>query len=289
MMSLAVISLGAQGRFDEVVIKVNPLADNIYMLEGAGGNIGLLTGPEGALLIDDQYGPLSEKIKTAVSEISEGGVKYVINTHWHGDHTGGNENFGKDGATIIAQQNVRTRMSAEQVRGEVVTPGSPAIALPVVTFGEDLQLYFSDQKLMAIHVHNAHTDGDAFVWMPEANILHMGDCFFHQRFPFIDLTSGGSVNGVITAVEAALLLVDEGTQIIPGHGPMATMSDLKKYHEFLTLMKSRIEEYTSVGRGKDMIDAAKIVEGYEDWAWAFIDAQKLVDIFYASLTEGIKN
>lgn len=282
---LTLLSSFAQSRFDDVQIKTTPLTDQIYMLEGAGGNIGLLVGAEGALLIDDQFAPLSEKIKEVVSGLTDGGVQYVMNTHWHGDHTGGNENFGKEGATIIAQQNVRKRMSTETIRGENVTPPSPAAALPGITYGEDLQLYFNGQKLMAIHVHNAHTDGDAFVWMPKSNVLHMGDCFFHQRFPYIDLNSGGSVDGVISAVEAALLLVDDETQIIPGHGPMATKADLSKYYVFLKTMKERVQEYTSVGRGADMIDADKVVAGYEDWAWAFIDAQKLVDTFHASLTQ----
>lgn len=282
---LATGALCAQNRFDNVEIKVTPLTDQIYMLEGAGGNIGLLTGPDGALLIDDQYAPLSEKIKATVMGLSEGPIQYVMNTHWHGDHTGGNENFGKEGATIIAHENVRARMSTETVRGENVTPASPEIAWPVITFGEDLQLYYNNQKMMAMHVDNAHTDGDALIWMPESNVLHMGDCFFHQRFPFIDLNSGGSVDGVISAVEAALLLVDDETQIIPGHGPMATKADLSKYYVFLKTMKERVQEYTSVGRGADMIDADKVVAGYEDWAWAFIDAQKLVDMFYNSITQ----
>lgn len=282
---LTVLSTFAQSRFDDVQIKTTPLTDQIYMLEGAGGNIGLLVGPEGALLIDDQFAPLSEKIKEVVNGLTDSGIQYVMNTHWHGDHTGGNENFGKEGAIIIAQQNVRTRMNKETIRGEDVRPPSPTAALPVITFGEDLQLYFNSQKLMAIHVHNSHTDGDAFIWMPESNVLHMGDCFFHQRFPYIDLNSGGSVEGVISAVEAALLLVDESTQIIPGHGPMATKADLSKYYVFLKTIKERVEEYTTVGRGADMIDVDKVVAGYEDWAWAFIDAKKLVDTFHASLTQ----
>jgi glyoxylase-like metal-dependent hydrolase (beta-lactamase superfamily II) len=274
----------SQSQFDNVEIKSTKLTDQIYMLEGAGGNIGLIIGDDGTLIIDDQYAPLSAKIKAAIAGLSDKKVNYVMNTHWHGDHTGGNESFGKDGATIIAQQNVRNRMSQEAIRGDQVTPASPDIALPVITFGEDLQLYFNNQEIMAIHVHNGHTDGDALIWIPRSNVLHMGDCFFHNRYPYIDQSSGGSVNGVIKAVEAALLLVDDNTQIIPGHGPMATKADLTNYLQFLKNIRIRTMAQITAGTALDDIDADAIVQSYEDWAWGFIDAKRLVTIFYNSLT-----
>lgn len=277
-------TLFSQSQFDNVEIKTTKLTDQIYMLEGAGGNIGLIIGDDGALIIDDQYAPLSEKIKAAIATLTEKKVSYVMNTHWHGDHTGGNESFGLDGATIIAHQNVRTRMNQETTRGDQVTPASPEVALPVITFGEDLQLYFNDQEIMAIHVHNGHTDGDALIWIPRSNVLHTGDCFFHQRYPYIDQSSGGSVNGVIKAVEAALLLVDDNTQIIPGHGPVATKTDLSKYLQFLNTIRQRIDSQITAGTALDNIDADLVAEGYEDWAWGFIDAKRLVAIFYNSLT-----
>ncbi len=280
------IWLFSQSQFDNVEISETVLTDQIYMLEGAGGNIGLIIGEEGALLIDDQYGPLAEKIKTKVAQLTDGPITYIANTHWHGDHSGGNEFFGTQGATIIAHKNVRKRMSMEHQRGDRVIPPSPEVALPVITFGEDMQLHFNGLEIMAIHVDNAHTDGDALLWIPGANVLHMGDCFFHQRYPFIDLTSGGSVDGAITAVETALFLIDDDTKIIPGHGPMAAKADLENYLTFLKSIRTRIKSYVSVGRGIDMIDAAKIVEGYEDWAWGFIDADRLVQIFHSSLTAG---
>ena len=280
-------SIIGQSRFDNVQIIESKLSDHVYMLEGAGGNIGLVVGSEGALLIDDQYGPLADKIKAKVTELADGPIAYVANTHWHGDHTGGNEYFGGEGAVIIAHQNVRKRMSTAQTRGDRVTPPSPEVALPVITFGDDLQLYFSGVEIAAIRVDNAHTDGDAMIWMPKENILHMGDCFFHQRYPYIDLSSGGSVNGVIDAVNAALLIVDDQTQIIPGHGPMASKSDLEQYLVFLKDIRTRVKAYIALGRDVDTIDADKVVEGYEEWAWGFIDADRLVQIFYSSLSQGI--
>lgn len=279
-----ITSLCSQSRFDKVEIKTNVLTDQVYMLEGAGGNIGVVAGKDGILLIDDQYGPLAPKIKAAVGKLSDGPIQYVANTHWHGDHTGSNEFFGTEGATIVAHQNVRKRMSVEQNREGRITPAAPEVALPVITFGEDLQLYFNGLELLAIHVDNAHTDGDALIWIPQANVLHMGDVFFHLRYPFIDLSSGGSVDGLIGAVETALFLIDESTQIIPGHGPIASKSDLTYYLKFLKTIRLRIKSYIDVGRSLDQIDSSKIVEGYEEWSWGFINDETLVRLFYKSLT-----
>jgi glyoxylase-like metal-dependent hydrolase (beta-lactamase superfamily II) len=274
----------AQSRFDDVTITETHLTDHVYMLEGSGGNIGLIIGEDGALLIDDQFAPLADKIKAKVKELNDGPIAYVANTHWHGDHTGGNETFGTEGATIIAHKNVRERMSTEYTRGDRVVPPSPAGALPVITYGEDLQLYFSGVELHAIHVDHAHTDGDAFIWMPKENVLHMGDCFFNKRFPYIDLNSGGSVNGAIDAVSAALLMVDEQTQIIPGHGPMANKADLEAYLHMLKDIRTRVNAFITMGKGLEGVDVSVVVEGYEELAWGFINSERLVEIFYNSLS-----
>ena len=274
----------AQDRFAGVEITATPLTDNIYMLEGSGGNMGLFIGEEETLLIDDQYGPLSEKIATKIEELGGGIVKRLINTHWHGDHSGGNENFANDGAMIIAHENVRNRMSTEQSRGERVTPPSPSIALPVITYSDNISLHLLSEPVLLMHMHNAHTDGDSFVFFPESNVLHMGDCFFHKRYPYIDLFSGGSINGMIDAAQSAMLLCNDETQIIPGHGPMATKADLESYLDFLIKIKARVEEYVTNGRGLDSIDSSKIVEGYEEWAWRFMDADRFTSIVYSSLT-----
>jgi len=279
------LSCLAQNRFDDVVIKETKLTDHIYMLEGAGGNIGLYIGEEEVLIIDDQFAPLSERIMAKIDELSGQKVTKVINTHWHGDHTGGNENFGKAGAMIFAHENVYGRMSTEQVRGERVTPPSPDIALPVVTYSDQMQLYFMGEPVLVTHVHNGHTDGDSFVFFPESNVLHMGDCFFHKRLPYIDVGSGGSINGILEAAETALMLVDDHTQIIPGHGPMATKSDLQGYHTFLKTTRDKMAEHLSNGRDTSTMDPDKLIEGYEDWAWGFINAERFANIVYESLTE----
>ncbi len=277
-------SLSGQNRFDDVQIKEYKLTDQIYMLEGAGGNVGIYIGEDEVLMIDDQYAPLSEKLMAKIKELSGGMTTKLINTHWHGDHSGGNENFGKAGAMIFAHENVRERMSKEVVRGDQVSPPSPDIALPVVTYKDAMQLHFMGEPVLISHVHNAHTDGDSFVFFPESNVIHMGDCFFHKRFPYIDLNSGGSLNGIIEAVEAAAMLVNDDTQIIPGHGPMASKSDLMKYHTFLTTLRDRVIAHINSGGDEKTLNAAQIVEGYEDWSWGFIDAEKMASIAFASLS-----
>lgn len=284
VLSIQTMIIG-QSRFDSVMITETKLTDKIYMLEGSGGNIGLFIGEEEALIIDNQFGPLSEKIMAKVRELSGKEITKVINTHWHGDHAGGNENFGNAGAMIFAHENVRKRMSSEHKRGEQVTPPSPEIALPVVTYSESMQLYFMGEPILITHAHaGSHTDGDSFVFFPESNVMHMGDCFFHQRFPFIDISSGGSIDGIISAAEAAMMIADDDTQIIPGHGPMATKADLVKYHGFLKQVRERVASLTENGRGRDMADPAKIIEGFEDWAWGFINAERFIDIVYESMS-----
>ena len=202
------------------------------MLEGSGGNIGLYVGDSETFIIDDQFAPLSDKIKAAIATLTDQPVTRLFNTHWHGDHTGGNQVFGSEGAQIIAHDNVYERMSTEQNRAGNITPASPKEALPQITFIDKMQFYALEEPVLFIHVHNAHTDGDALAWFQEINVMHMGDVFFNGRYPYIDLNSGGSLKGMIKAVEAANLLVNDDTQIIPGHGSMATREDLLSYHSF---------------------------------------------------------
>ena len=276
-------SASAQGRFDEVQIKTTQLTEQVYMLEGSGGNIGVFIGEEAVMMVDDQFAPLTPKILEAIAKLSDREIRYVANTHWHGDHTGGNENLANEGAVILAHEHVYQRMSTEQERGGRVTPASPAAALPKITFVDEMSIFLNGQQAQLIHVGNAHTDGDAFVWFPNANVLHMGDTFFHQRFPYIDLDSGGSVNGAIKAVEAALMLVDDDTQIIPGHGPLASKADLENYLTFLTTVRERVNSFVQQGRGIDAAKPEEIIEGYEEWASGFINAERLCTIFFNSL------
>lgn len=283
----AIVACG-QGRFDDVTININKLTDQIYMLEGSGGNIGLYIGADETFLIDDQFAPLSSKIQAAIATLTDKPVSRLVNTHWHGDHTGGNENFGKGGAMIMAHDNVYKRMSTEQVRGERTTPAAPAVALPVITFSESMTIRDLREQIMIQHVHNGHTDGDAFVLFVKSNVLHMGDIFFNGRFPYIDLDSGGSLKGMLSAVGAALMLVDDETQIIPGHGPMATKKDLMIYHQFLSTLTERLEDAIANGRALEDIKVELIVAGFEDLKWNFINAEKIVTIGYNSLKNPIK-
>ncbi len=275
----------AQRDWSSVEIVPEKITDNVYVLFGSGGNIGLFMGDDGTLIIDDQYAPLSEKIKTAINGLTDNPVKYVVNTHWHGDHTGGNEAFGSDGATIVAHSNVRKRLSTEQVMKAFnrTVPPSPEGAWPVITFEKDVTLHLNDDDLMIFHVHNAHTDGDAFVYFKNNNVLHMGDCFFKGRFPFIDLGSGGSIDGAIKAVSAGLMIVDEETVIIPGHGSLATKKDLEDYSQMLNTIKDRVEKAMADGMTIDEIKAAGLDEGYEEWGTGFINIATFVDVIWTDL------
>lgn len=272
----------AQRDFSTIEIKTTQIKPHIYMLEGSGGNIGVLTGEDGVIMIDDQFAPLSEKIKTAIGEISDQSVKYLLNTHWHGDHTGGNENFGNEGAIIVAQKNVRQRLSTEQTNKAFnrTTPPSPEAAWPQITFDEDMTIHLNGESVMLVHVHNAHTDGDAFVYFMDSNVLHMGDCFFNERFPYIDLGSGGSIDGAIKAVQTALMLSNHATVIIPGHGNLAHKADLLKYYTMLETMKDRVIDAMAAGKSIEEIKAGNLGEGYESWGEGFISLDKFIDIIW---------
>lgn len=283
--ALFVSTIYSQSRFDNVVIKEHKITDQIYMLEGSGGNIGLYIGDGEAFMIDDQFAPLSEKIMNKISELTDHKVQVLVNTHWHGDHTGGNENFGKEGAIIIAHDNVYERMSKDQERNGRVTPAAPEVARPVITFSDDMTLRYLEEPILLTHVHNAHTDGDAFVYFTESNVLHMGDCFFNQRFPYIDISSGGSFSGLIAAVETAAMIVDDETTIIPGHGPIGSKLDLLNYHKFLIDLRSKMESEIASGKTADDMDPAAMTKGYESWSTSFMNAKRLIGIVYASMTE----
>lgn len=283
---IAGFSLNGQADWDKVEIKTHQIKDQIYMLEGRGGNIAVFTGDDGTLMIDDQFAPLSEKIKTAIAEISDHPIKFLINTHWHGDHTGGNENFANDGAMIIAHDNVYARLSSDQIRpfGRT-TPASPEAAWPQLTFNEEMKIHFNGMSVQLIHVHNAHTDGDAFIYFSEANVLHMGDCFFKDRFPYVDTEMGGSPAGAIEAVELALMLIDEETVIIPGHGSLASKEDLSNYYKMWTTMSERVKQLIADEVSLEDVDFEKTTEGYESWGTGFINPEKMVKTLYNAYRE----
>ena len=227
----------AQQDFSQVKVTVVPVVPGIYMLQGAGGNIGLSVGKDNAFVIDDEYAPLTDRIKAAIATVSTNPVRFLVNTHWHGDHTGGNENMANGGAILVAQENVRRRMSTEQFNElfKSRTPASPAAALPVITFADEISFYVNGDSVQVVHVKNAHTDGDALVLFRAANVIHMGDTYFNGIYPFIDVSSGGSLAGIISAVDRALVMTNEGTKIIPGHGPLGNRASLMAYRKVMAL------------------------------------------------------
>jgi len=282
-------TLSAQQNFDSVRVVVHPVAAGVHMLVGSGGNLGVSSGPDGVFVIDDQYAPLTGKIVAAIRTISDGPIRFVINTHWHGDHTGGNENLGQAGALLVAHENVRTRMSVEQFieQFNMRVPAAPAGALPVVTFTEAVTFYLNDDELQVFHVPHAHTDGDALIRFRRANVIHMGDTFFNGNYPFIDLSSGGNVNGVIAAADTALALSDDSTRIIPGHGPLGTRRDLQAYRDVVAAARDRVRDAIAAGRSLEQIKAAGLTREWDDrWGRGFIRPEQFVEFIYRSLRPG---
>lgn len=278
--------LAAQAGLDTVQIRTVPAGKGLYMLQGSGGNIGLAVGADAAFLVDDQFAPLSAKILAAVKALTDKPVRFLVNTHWHGDHVGGNENLARAGVIIVAHDNVRTRMSAEQFNAlfNRTTPPSPKGALPMVTFSETVAFHLNDETIHVVHVPPAHTDGDAIIHFTGANVLHMGDIFFNGNYPFIDLSSGGSFEGVIGAVNAALRYVNDSTRIIPGHGPLSTRADLVNYRDVLVKIRDRVAELIKAGRTKDQVVAAKpSAEWDAKWGLGFMKPEVFLGIVYDSM------
>ncbi len=271
----------AQEDFSKVEIKAQQLAPGVAVLFGAGGNIGVSYGEDGTVLIDDQFAPLTEKIQKAVTDLGAQPVKFLINTHWHFDHSGGNENMGKAGAVIMAHDNVRVRMAAgATVAGNVVPPAAKA-ALPVITYADGLKLHLNGEEVRVIHVPAAHTDGDSFIHWTKSNVIHMGDLFmFGVSFPFVDTGSGGNVRGFVTAADKALAIADDQTKIIPGHGPVATKADLQNHRNMVADTIAKVEAGIKAGKTLDQIKASRPADGYGIKADGFITADAFVETVY---------
>ena len=272
--------LSAQNN-QEVVIETQQLSDHVFMLTGQGGNIGVCIGGEGVFMIDDQFARLTPKILEAIRALSDKPVQYLINTHYHGDHTGGNENIAEQGAKIIAHDNVYKRLSASN-------PAIPKAALPVISFNDKLQLHINGEDVLVFHVENAHTDGDALLYFAQSNVLHTGDTFFSELYPYIDLDSGGSINGYIEAVKKALILIDDETKIIPGHGKL---SNKAKYQFFLSMLEDLktkvLDEIKSGKTEEDVATNTNITKTYDDlgYSWAFINSETIRRTFYKGLKQ----
>src|SRR5436190_3042596 len=235
--------LSAQQNFDTVTVKTQALRGGVYMLTGAGGNMGLSVGSDATFLVDDQFAPLTPKIQAAIAAITQAPVRFVINTHWHGDHVGGNENFGNAGSLLVAHDNVRKRMSVEQFSKlfNRTTPASPAGALPVVTFTDSLTFHINGDDLVALHVPPAHTDGDVVVHFTKADVIHMGDTFMTAcSYPLVDLGSGGNVNGFVTAADAALAVCGPQTMVIPGHGQLSDCAGLREWRNMIVSVRESV-------------------------------------------------
>ncbi len=283
LLLLFFISTNTNGQKKEVKIEPIKLTDQLYVLKGKGGNIGLFIGQDGVFMIDDQFAPLTPKILIAIKKITSKPIKYLINTHWHGDHTGGNENIEKEGALIVAHNNVRKRMSVDQVVRGKTKKASPESALPVITFTDDMMMYFNNDDVLITHIHNAHTDGDAIIYFTKNNVLHMGDTYFQGKFPYIDLASGGSINGYIDGIEKVILLSNEETKIIPGHGNVAKRSDLKSYLKMLNAIKSNIQkEIDNKATLQEVLVNKAITEGYKSFN-GWINEEKIKTAIYKSL------
>ena len=291
---LAALPVAAQDvDWDAVAITSEDLGGGIHVLFGRGGNIGLSTGDDGALLVDDQYAPLTDKILAAVRSITTEPVRFVINTHWHGDHTGGNENLGKAGSLIVAHENVRKRMNPAEFTDLVGRSDQAAHeALPVVTFESGVTLHWNGLAIEARHQPQAHTDGDSVIFFRGANIVHMGDLFFNGAFPFIDVDSGGGIDGLIAAVESVAAATDDETTIIPGHGPVTDRATLLQYGAALRAARERISERVAAGQSEEeaAADYAALVTGIgTDIGWSpdaagFVSAERFVRLVHRSLS-----
>jgi cyclase len=273
-----------QQDFSKVEMKVVPAAGKIYMLVGAGGNIGVSVGEDGILIVDDQFAPLADKIRAALKGLGDGKLKFILNTHWHGDHTGGNPVFGPE-APIIAHTNVRKRLATEQhVRGETVA-AAPAKALPVVTFDDALSVHFNGEEIKVIHFPHGHTDGDSVIFFTGSNVVHMGDDFFAGRFPFVDLESGGSVTGMADDVQAVIARLPPDVKVIPGHGPLSKLDDLKAFHHMLTATTAIVRDRIKAGKSLDEIKAAGLPDEWRGWGSGFINTGAWLETIYHSLKD----
>ena len=263
----------AHDRFVDVKITSQHLNDSVYMVQGSGGNIGVSAGEDGILIVDDQFAPLAERIAATLKGINPGDVKYVINTHYHGDHTGGNSWFKENlGSTVFAHENVRVRLASKE--------DTVKSALPVVTYEDGVKFHFNQETIHVIYLNEGHTDGDSVVWFEQANAVHTGDLFFKDWFPYIDLGAGGSVQGYVESVEKILSMIKDDTKVIPGHGSLATKAELRKFVEMIKETSSFVQAQKAKGMTVEQVVEQGLDEKWASWSWRFINEEKWIKTLY---------
>ena len=279
----------AQQDFSKVEIKVTKVSGNIYMLEGSGGNIAASVGEDGIVIVDDQFAPLAEKIQAALKGITDKPVRFIINTHYHGDHTGGNEPFSNTGSTVIAQDNVRKRLESGGTAGnggsiKMENKPAPKAALPIITFENDVTVHLNGEDIRALHFPAGHTDGDAVIFFPKNNVVHMGDDFVRYGFPFIDVASGGSVQGMISAMEKAITMLPPDVKVIPGHGALSNLDDVRAFVKMLKETSAAVQSAIDRHQTVEQMKQAKVLAPWEKFSGDFINTDAFIETLYNSLT-----
>jgi cyclase len=271
----------------KVEFRSEKLAENLYALFGGGGNVALLTGGDGALLVDSELVELTPKLRAAVTRLSERPPRFVINTHFHFDHAGGNLSFGRGGAVILAHDNVRKHLMTRQVVNvgvDIVTEPTESEGLPVMTYGDGVRLHVNGEEILVRHVDDAHTDSDSFVYFSKANVLHTGDLFFNIGYPFVDGGNGGSLDGLIAAHKKALALCNDDTRVIPGHGPLAKKADFQGYHDMLVVIRDRVAKLVRANRTQEQVVAAKPAKEFDErWGKGLFNSDVFVARVYVDV------
>ena len=277
--------------YSKVQVKPTKLSATVWMMEGAGGNLGVSAGEDTVFLVDSQFAPLTPKIEAAIKAISPKPVQFLVNTHWHFDHVGGNENIGKTGAIIVAHDNVRKRMGADQFMASFnqTVKASPKVALPIVTFAEGLSFHLNGEQIRVIHVPHAHTDGDAIIHFMGSDVVHMGDTFFNGMYPFIDPESGGHIDGMIAAADQVIAMTTDKTRIIPGHGPLGSRADLKAFRDMLATVSERVKKAIAEGKTNEDISKAGLTRDLDEkWGKGFLKPDQFAGLVAVGIRKGAR-
>ncbi len=272
-----------QPDFSKVEVKPSRVAGSVWVLIGAGGNIGVSVGEDGIVMIDDQYAPLAPKIEAALKTITDKPVRFILNTHYHGDHTGGNEHFGKS-APIVAHENVRKRLASGSIRRGTPLPPSPAGALPILTFNDSVTIHLNGEDVRAVHMPHGHTDGDSVIWFTKSNVVHMGDTLFNNTFPFVDRENGGSVRGLIANIDKVIATIPDDAKVIPGHGALTDKNGLRSFVAMLRGTSAAVEQGIAAGKSLDQLKAERVLAAWDSWGTGFIKSDTWTTTLYEELT-----